>query len=134
MLAITNDLERIGDVFYQMSIAINRKNDEKIWFTPEQRANVKHMLEEVDIAFDIMIANLKMDWNDVTLEDAQRQEKKINKLRNKYRLDHLAGVEKHEYNVKSGIVYSNLIYSSERVADHIMNVTEALIGENLIGE
>jgi phosphate:Na+ symporter len=31
--SITNDLERIGDIFYQMSKTIEKKADDKIWFS-----------------------------------------------------------------------------------------------------
>ena len=58
MLAITSELERIGDIFFQMSITLKRKEEEKIWFTPEQRSNVKAMLEAVDGAFQVMISEL----------------------------------------------------------------------------
>ena len=134
MLAITNELERIGDIFYQMSLTMSRKDEERIWFTPEQRSNVKTMLEAVDDAFEIMISNLRKPQKEITIEEALTQEEKINKLRDKLKLEHLASIENHEFNIKSGIIYTDLIYSSERVGDHIINVTEALIGENLLGE
>ena len=134
MVAITAELERIGDLFYQMSLIIERKNKEQIWFTPEQRNNIKKMLEGVDKAFDIMISNLGQAQKDVDFETAAKQEKKINKLRDKFKLEHLATIEKQEFNIKSGIIYTDLIYACERVGDHILNVSEALTGDNLVGE
>lgn len=134
MLAITNDLERIGDIFYQMSLNFKRKEEDKIWFTPEQRANIKSMLVAVDDAFQVMIANLNKNRKDINFEEALAKEEMINKLRDKYRADYLASIEDHEFNIKSGIIYTDLIYSCEKVGDHIINVTEALIGRNLVGE
>ncbi len=134
MLAITNELERIGDVFYQMSLTYKRKDEQKIWFTPEQRSNVKTILEAVDLAFEEMLRNLKKEQKDVTLDKAMELEDNINELRNKFRAEHLSSIEKDEFNIRSGIIYTDLIYSSEKLGDHIINVTEALVGKNLIGE
>lgn len=134
MLAITNELERIGDVFYQMSLTFKRKDEQKIWFTPEQRSNVKTLLEAVDEAFDEMTSNLKKPQKEVTLDRAMELEDKINHLRDKFRAEHLSSIENNEFNIRSGIIYTDLVYSCEKVGDHIINVTEALIGKNLLGE
>ena len=134
MLAITNDLERIGDIFYQMSVAFKRKEEEKIWFTPEQRANVKAMLIAIDEAFVVMIGNLNKNTKEIDITEAMEKETTINKLRDKYRSEDLATIEGQEFNIRSGIIYTDLIYSCEKVGDHIINVTEALIGRNIIGE
>ncbi len=134
MLAITNELERIGDVFYQMSLTFKRKDEQKIWFTPEQRTNVKTILEAVDEAFEEMIFNLKKPNKEVTIDRAMELEQKINILRDKFRAEHLSSIEGHEFNIRSGIIYTDLVYSCEKVGDHIINVTEALIGRNLVGE
>ncbi|MFK7787108.1 MAG: Na/Pi cotransporter family protein [Crocinitomicaceae bacterium] len=134
MLAVTSELERIGDIFYQMSLTYERKAKEKIWFTPEQRANVKSMLEGVDAAFTVMIDNLNMPYENVTITEAMEKERKVDKMRNKFRKKHLATIEKDDYNIRSAAVYTDLIYSCERVGDHIINVTEALIGKNILGE
>ena len=88
MLSIINDLERIGDVCYQMSKAIERKSDKKVWFTPEQRQNLKEMFDKVDQASDLMVKNLEQDYDLVQLTKANEIEKEINKLRNKIRKEH----------------------------------------------
>ena len=55
MLSIVGDLERIGDIYYQMSKSFERKNEGKIWFTPEQRENLLQFNDLVDQAFEVNV-------------------------------------------------------------------------------
>lgn len=129
MLAIINDLERIGDIFYHMSLTLNRKEIEKVWFSPEQRKNLIKMIGLVDEAFTIMVENLQFDYSIVSVNSALAKENEVNDFRDFMRSEHFENIEKQEYNVKSGIFYSDLFYSLEEIGDHIMNVTEAIVGE-----
>jgi phosphate:Na+ symporter len=40
-------------------------------------------------------------------------------------------MEKGDYNAQSGLIYSNIFSSIERVGDHIINVSEAASGQYL---
>lgn len=129
MNSIVNDLERIGDIFYQMSKAIERKDEQKIWFIPEQRESLKEMLELVDAAFTIMVENLNSDWAGVSIDPANAAENAINKKRDEMRAEHLQNLGKSDFNMQSGMIFSNLFSSCEKVGDHIINVTEAITGK-----
>jgi phosphate:Na+ symporter len=59
MLSIVGDLERIGDIYYQMSKGIERKIEDKIYFTPEQRKNILDMFDLVEKNLNTMCENLK---------------------------------------------------------------------------
>ncbi len=131
ILSINNDLERIGDIFFQMSKSIERKDQEKIWFTPEQRDNVLALCDVVDEAFAVMKENLLLEPQQVNLVKAVEAENKINKKRDELRAQHLQNVENKEYNVKSGMVYNDLFSSLEKIGDHIINVSEGCAGKNL---
>src|SRR5690606_40317400 len=128
MLSITNDLERIGDIFYQMSLAIERKNEEQHWFSPSQRQNLMELFSLVDEAFVVMNDNLVIDSpSGAELAKAMRAEEAINHKRDELRSAHLASIERGDYNVRGGMVYNDLFSSAERVGDHIINVSEALV-------
>ena len=129
MLSITNDLERIGDIYYQMSKTIERKDDEKIYFLPEQRENLNKMLDLLEKAFTEMNTNLSSEYGHISLENAKKFEREINQLRNELRKSYLENAEKGEYKFQPGIMYNNLFSSCEKVGDHIINVTEAVSGE-----
>ena len=129
MLSITNDLERIGDIYYQISKTIERKDDKKIYFLPEQRENLNNMLDSLDKAFGFMNKNLNSEFGHINLDDANKVEREINQLRNQLKRSYLENAEKGEYKFQSGILYNDIFSSCEKVGDHIINVSEAVAGE-----
>ena len=129
MMSIAGDLENIGDIYFQMSKTIDKKIQEKIYLIPEQRNNLLKMLNKVEKAFDIMNANLEKGSSNIEIDDAYEIEKNINSFRDKLRNSHLKSIEKNEYGVKSGLIYSDLFFNCEKIGDHIINVNEGLKGE-----
>lgn len=128
MLSIANDLERVSDIIYQMGKNMERKTEEKIWFTEKHRSNLKEMFILIDESLDIMIDNLEADYGFASLEKAQLKEKEINAFRNKLRKDYLKNIETSE-NIQSELIYNDMFSSAEKMGDHIINVSEALLGE-----
>jgi len=129
-LNICNDLERIGDIYFQISKAIERKIEDKNYFLPEQKNNLNEMIETVDNAFAIMVKNLNSpSYDDVSKDEAKAAEKAINAMRNKLRKHNNKRVGDEDYNSKTAMIYNNVFSSLEKAGDHIINVTEAVIGE-----
>ncbi len=129
MNSTVNDLERIGDVFFQMSKSIERKDEQKIWFDPDQRNNLGKMFDLVDEAFKIMISNLNASSDSVIIDPAEEVEMRINKMRNKLRKKYIRDLsDDKDFNMKGGLVYFDLFSSLEKVGDHIINVSEAVVG------
>lgn len=128
MLSVTNDLERVGDVFYQISKALEKKDEGKHYFTPKQREGLNNMIALIDEAFEIMNHNLDTD-KEIDLKEALEIEQKINKLRDSLRKKHLKNLESGEANMQGALVYANVFTSLEKVGDHIISVSEALAGE-----
>ncbi|TNE74730.1 Na/Pi cotransporter family protein [bacterium] len=130
MLNITSDLERIGDIFYQMGKTLERKEENKIYFTPEQRDGINSMFKLVGEAFEIMNNNLNAEYGSVSLDKAIAKEREINQLRNELR------EVQHEYLGDSGtlnnvLIFSDLYSSLEKVGDHIINVSEHVANQNI---
>ena len=129
MISIINDMERIGDICYQMSISIERKKERKAEFTAESKKSIEGLLNEVQKALDIMNNNLNSEYSKVTLTEADNAEININNMRNKLRKSYLQKIEKGEMPIQVGMIYNNLIHSLEKVGDHIFNISEAIVGD-----
>ena len=129
MISIINDMERIGDICYQMSISMERKKEKKADFTNEASKSIEDMLSEVQLSLNIMNNNLNSEYSQVTLTEANNSEININDIRNKLRKSYLQKIEKGEMKIQTGMIYHNLIHSLEKVGDHIFNITEAIVGD-----
>ena len=130
MISIINDMERIGDICYQMSISIERKKENKAEFTTESKKSIEVLLGEVQKALNIMNDNLNSEYSQVTLTEANNAENNINNMRNKLRKSYLQKIEKGEMPIQTGMIYNNLIHSLEKLGDHIFNISEAIVGDN----
>ena len=123
-------MERIGDTYFQISKTIEQKIENQFYFLPEQRNNLNKMMVKIDEAFAVMVSNLTTpSYDKVSKEKADQLEKEINNLRNKFRAENLSMLGNEEYNVNSAMVYNNIYSALEKVGDHIINVTEAIVGE-----
>mgnify|MGYP001231800677 FL=1 len=129
MLSASSDLESVGDIYYQIGKAVEIKNEKKHWFNQEQRDGLKEMNLLVDRAFDVMLKNLENSNKEIDIEQAKLIEDSINKLRNKLRKKHLKTIGEEGYNMKAGIVYSDVFSSLKKVGDHVTSITETLAGE-----
>lgn len=125
-LAVASDLESIGDLYYQIGKLLEKKDNAKIWFAPEQRNNIHRLIDLVDSAFEEMNKNLSNVKGDVDVTRAHEIEKSINKCRNEIRKQHLSELDTEDYNVRASIIYSTLYSSLEKIGDHISNVSETL--------
>ena len=129
MISMINDMERIGDICYQMSISVERKNEQKAQFMPEPTNSLEEMIVEVTKALQVMNNNLNTNYSQVVLTEADEVEIIINKLRNKLRKNYLQRIEKGEVKIETAMIYNNLIHSLEKVGDHIFNISEAIVGD-----
>lgn len=131
MLSISNDLERIGDLYYQIGKSLEKKEEESTWFTPVQRDGVNQLIEKVEIAFKIMNTNLNGEYGKIDLQSAIDAESDITKTRKSLKRQHLVSVQEGDFNIKAVLIYNDIIHNLDKVGDHIINVSEAVAGQNL---
>ncbi|MCH2023643.1 MAG: Na/Pi cotransporter family protein [Saprospiraceae bacterium] len=127
---IANDLERIGDIYFQISKTLEHKIESKIYFLPQQQNGLNTMIDLINSAFEQMNTNLSASSYDlVEKTQARVLEERINTLRNNLRKENQDNLGEKDYSIDAAMIYNNLFSSLERVGDHIINVTESVVGE-----
>ena len=129
MLRMVNELERMADIFYQMTLSHERMKEESIIMTEEAKSELKDMFDLIYQAVKLMRKYLKQSHDDVSIEDGYELEKAINGMRNKLHITHYERIENKTYTLNEGLVFLDLVSSMEKIGDHIVNVNEAVVGE-----
>lgn len=124
---IGRELERIADVIYGIGRTLDKKNQDRIWFTPLQRERLSRLLELVEQSLQLMEKHLHLsEGESPTLAQARDIEDRIDEWRHFVREEHLANSQDEEYHIAAGLIFNQIITSLERVGDHAYNITVAL--------
>ncbi len=126
MLKLVSDLESIGDSNFNLARTINRMYDNKIQLPEEVIQKVELMFGMVQEAFEMMKENLEKDEKMVSLSKAREIEAQVNSYRNQLKAEHLEYLRSGIYAYEAGIIFNDLFSESEKLADYIINVSEAL--------
>ncbi|MFY0607370.1 MAG: Na/Pi cotransporter family protein [Cyclobacteriaceae bacterium] len=130
ILSIINDLERIGDVFFQISKDFENKKNDKLELTKKQKENLKKMHDLLDDSINTMVENLNSDYKKVSIDTAIAHENSINSCRDELRLHHMSQMTSKKFDPQVGALYKDLFMSFEKIGDHVINVTEGITGES----
>ncbi|TVQ74517.1 MAG: Na/Pi cotransporter family protein [Balneolaceae bacterium] len=128
MLRMTNDLERIADLYYQISRTFDRMESEDITLPDTAMEDIRDMMQLVQDAIQLMRENMAGEYGDVNMNEAHLMEMKIDALRDELREAHYLRLERGDYSPKTGIYYLDFINRLEKIGDHILNVNEASAG------
>jgi phosphate:Na+ symporter len=126
MLKIIDDLESMADQCTQMERTINRKNAEKAWFTQEMRDSINNLFNLVKEAIENMNFNLSKEYRPGILAKAKETELKINEMRDRLLNENSQRIEQGEITYPHAAFFSGLVSQCEKLADHIINVNEAI--------
>lgn len=126
MINIANYLERIGDIYVQISRGLRARKKQKAYFTPEMRERVLAFADQVARALDQMVLNLGLNEKEVDYKKAQLLEEEIDRSYQKLRKEYIRKVEKGKFQLRSGMYYSDMLAELERVADHVAQVSQVL--------
>ena len=133
MRLVISEVEKIGDVCFKMATLLDKKKEEKAYFTPKQRDALDKMFELINEAFDVMMVNLERGeaFARSNIQRSYELEKKINAYRDSVNEEVIDDIEKGSYHVKSGIYFNKHVSSCEKVGDSILNINEAAAGVNI---
>ena len=123
---IISNLERVGDIYFRMSLTLEKKRDNKIWFTQSQRNKLYGYFELIDKTFLVVQKHLDNEFKANSIDEAVDLENQNNQLQSKLRVSHIEELENGEYDFKSAIHYRDLFMACEKVGDHLINVSEAM--------
>lgn len=128
ILSIINDLERMGDIFFRLSLAQGRMRQENIPFPEEVKSVLREYYDTVFARIKAMNQVLKGEFGEVDIEEANAMEDRINETRDRLNRKIFKSLEKGKINAVQSITFLNLIASAERIGDHVINVYEAMAG------
>ncbi|ADH85914.1 Na/Pi cotransporter family protein [Desulfurivibrio alkaliphilus] len=128
MQNMLHDLERMGDIYYEMSRTYERILEDGLDVPEDVMDELHEMLRAVHEALVFMTQNLRDTTVRVNMQKAVELEKGINNLRDCLRNRHYGRLEQGVYSPRIGVMYLDLLNRLEKVGDHIINVNESLAG------
>jgi len=129
IISICSTFEEIGDEFVRLSKNHERLESKKISLTETQLSQLLNLYKLLEEAIEITATNLKQDFNTLNIKAAQAIEEKINSKVIKLHKQNLKAIEAKDYQVKSGVIYKDLITTIEVIGDHLLNISESATGK-----
>ena len=128
MYKIIGELESLGDSGEAISRMLSRRNEHKKTFSTETIDNINLMLEKVDSAYEVMIANLNAahEGTLTSITNAYNAEEQINVLRNELREAEIEALEDNDKNYQTSVYYIDIINELEHMGDYMINISQSL--------
>ncbi len=125
MQTMINDLERIADIYYQISKLAQRMNNADASWPEQANEDMVSMVNTLKNNIRFMGANVRLEPAAVDLEKAIVMEDELDTLRNQYRDRHYLRLELGAYAPQAGVIFIDMLNRLERIGDHVLNVNES---------
>lgn len=130
--SIINDLERVGDLYFQMSKTFERMMELEVALPKEAIVEVSDYLDVILRAIKLMRENIaNVNGKKIDLQPAIELENEINSVRDIMKDAHYKRLEQEIYTSQAGVIFLDYITRLEKIGDHIFNVQEALADKKL---
>ena len=128
MYKIIGELESLGDSGEAISRMLSRRNEHKKTFSAETIENINLMVDMVDGAYEVMIANLTAAHEGTlsSIANAYHAEEQINVLRNELREAEIEALEDNQKNYQTSVYYIDIINELEHMGDYMINISQSL--------
>ena len=128
MYKIIGELESLGDSGEAISRMLNRRNEHNKSFDTVTIEKINSMIEKVDSAYEVMIANLNAahEGTLTNIANAYDAEEQINALRNELREAEIEALEDNQKNYQTSVYYIDIINELEHMGDFMINVSQSL--------
>lgn len=131
MHSMINDLERIGDIYFQMSKTFERMQSEGHKLPETAMAKIDKILDLVHDAIRNVRENLALENGNIDLERAVYIENTIDLYRDELQEFHYTQLEDNVYSNKVGFIFLDYLNRLEKIGDHLFNINEALAGKKV---
>ncbi len=131
MHSMINDMERITDIYYQMSKTFEQMQNDDVQLSEEAMVELKKMLDTVLEAIQNMRTVLEEGTGKFDLEYTLDIESRIDELRDNFKQTHFRRLESGDYSVRAGVYFLDFLNRLERIGDHILNVVAGADGKKL---
>ncbi len=121
-----SDLESIADSIFNLARTIKRMRERKVKFSSEVMKKLELMFDLVEESLSIMFDNLNEETDSINLSKAMEIETEIDTYRNQLKVEHLDNLKDGIYKYDTGIIYNDLFSECEKLADYVINVSEAI--------
>lgn len=128
MHSMINDLERVADIYYQMSKTYERMLSEEKEIPKSAMEKIHSMLDLVHDAIQNVRDNLAKDSEEMDLDEAVVLEEKIDSYRDELQDFHYSQLENNVYSNEVGFMFLDYLNRMEKIGDHLFNVNEAIAG------
>jgi len=126
MIHSVNDVERIGDHSENIVELVERKLEKKLPFTDNAIKELTLMWNELhSMMIETAIALEKDDFK--IAEKVLVREERINKFQTELKKSHVDRLGEGSCNLKSGIVFIDLVDNLEKIGDHLSNIAQGVL-------
>ena len=130
MMSISNDLERIADIYFEITKNYERLKQENVELPANAKEEIKDIMTLVMQAIKFMRNNLDESNDQVSEEEVIAIENQINAKQKEIFVSHFSRLEKGVYSPKQGVLFIDFVKRAERIGDHIVNVQEAIYNKS----
>ena len=130
MMTTCEELERVANIFLQITQTHVFKTEQKIWFIQHQRERLNELFDLVDEAFIIINDMLSSpDSSDLPQGIAREINNKFVVLGAKIREEaqqNITSQDPAEYNLQSSLIYSSIYSSLDKIGNQLYNVIKGI--------